>query len=81
MSLVVREVDGARYTTKISYDAENREQYVGSAYPGTATSDKKWMIKKLSYDGTTTRLTDVQYAGGQAAFLYVWDDRATYTYS
>jgi len=81
MTLIPREVDGARFTTKLTYDGTSeRVQYVGTAYAGTATTAKAWMIKKLTYD-VSNRLTDVQWANGDAAFNFVWDSKASYTYS
>lgn len=81
MTLIANEVDGARFTQKLTYvGTTNNVEYVGAAYAGTATSESKWMIKKLTYDASS-RLTDVQFAGGDAGFKWKWDDYATYTYS
>lgn len=50
--------------------------YVGTALPGVATSASEWQIKKITVAGT---ITSIEYPGG-VEYIYVWDDRATYTY-
>ncbi len=57
----------------------NQLIYKGFARPGTATSEAKWQIAKITYDGTD--ITEVNWAQGSSEFNYVYDDRATYTYS
>jgi hypothetical protein len=53
--------------------------YKGMARPGTATSAAKWQIAKMTYSGTD--ITQINWASGSSEFAFVWDDRATYTYS
>lgn len=72
-------IDGA-YTQKISQDGSDRDQYIGIARPGTATSAALWQIRKLSYSATD-HVTDIQWAGGSDQFNQVWDDRASLSYS
>jgi len=57
--------------------------YRGYARPGTATSAAKWQIAKLTYSGSDLTQVDWPQSGGIASseFIFVWDDRATYTYS
>lgn len=58
--------------------------YKGFARPGIATSTAKWQIAKLTYSGSNiTQIDWPQDASGHASseFNFVWDDRATYTYS
>lgn len=58
--------------------------YVGFAKPGTATSAAAWQISKLTYSGANlVSITWPENSLGIASTLYefVWDDRATYTYS
>ena len=50
--------------------------YIGEASPGVATSTAAWRIFKVD----TTSGVSIGYAGKDAGFIYVWDDRATYTY-
>lgn len=72
-------LEGA-FTQKISQDAEDRDEYIGIAKPGTASSAAAWQIRKITYSGTG-RVTDVQWAGGSDLFNQVWDDRASLSYS
>ena len=51
--------------------------YVGKALPGVATSVGEWQIKKITVAGT---VTSIEYPG-TVEYIYVWDDRASYTYS
>ena len=58
--------------------------YKGFARPGTATSDSAWQIAKLTYSGSNiTQIDWPQDASGYASseFIFVWNDRAAYTYS
>lgn len=59
--------------------------YKGLALPGTLTSEDKWQICKLAYDGSHNLLsiTWPQIGGGivSADYIFEWDDRASYTYS
>ena len=73
-----RYYDGGEVTVKIEYSAGNAI-YIGEARPGSLSSSTKWRIKKLTYSGAD--VTDVQWAGGSDAFIYIWDNRASYTYS
>ncbi len=68
------------YTQKIENDSSGRPIFIGLAKPGTATSKALWQIRKITYDGSGF-LTDVQWAGGNATFNQVWDDRAGLSYS
>ncbi len=69
------------WKTKIAEDVLERIQYVGMAVPGTATSDSLWQIMRVTYIGATTRIDSTDYANGDATHKWIWDDRATYTYS
>ena len=77
----VREVGLAQ---QFAYDSSNRMEYQGFAYPGAATSDSKWAIRKFTYVsagngiGNTATIT---WAGGNDGFTNVWDSRTGYTYS
>ncbi len=52
--------------------------YIGYADPDSLTSEAVWKIKKVTLVGD---VTSIQYADGTSQYLYVWDDRTTYTYS
>lgn len=53
--------------------------YIGTAQPGTATSDADWKIKRLDESDST----DIQilWADGDALFDNIWDDRVSLTYT
>lgn len=59
--------------------------YKGEARPGSSTSSSVWQICKLSYDGSNnlTSITWPQDSSGHANndYQFIWDNRATYTYS
>ncbi len=59
-------------------EASSSVTYVGKALPGSTTSQAVWQIKRVQITGTTTA---IEYAGGTAAFLSVWDNRAGLSYS
>lgn len=65
-------------TKALDYSGANLV-YLGSAVPGTLKSAAGWRITRYTYSGTN--LTDIQYAGGSTDFTYVWNDRASYSYS
>jgi len=62
-----------------AYDSSGRLEYLGQAEPGTLASEAKWRIKKYIYSGIQE--TDKRYPNGDNANIYIWDNRATYTYS
>lgn len=59
--------------------------YKGEARSGASTSAAAWQIAKLTYDGSdnVTSITWPQNSFGVAttAYEFVWDNRASYTYS
>ena len=57
--------------------------YVGQAEKGTASSAKKWRIKRITeVTVLTVTTTMIEFAGGSGInFIYAWDDRATLTYA
>ena len=58
------------------YDANSNVIYVGYAPQGALSSDTKWIIYKLSYDGSN------RYTGSVvSAFNSIWDNRTTIAYS
>lgn len=58
-------------------EATDDTTYVGYALPGYATSDAFWKIKRIQVVGTETI---IEYAGSNALFDKIWDNRAGYTY-
>lgn len=67
------------------YDGNNNLIYKGYARPGADEQDSVWQIAFLTYDGNNnvTSITWPQGINGAASseFNFVWNDRATYTYS
>lgn len=59
-------------------EVDSSTTYIGKAFPGSATTDALWQIKRIVVNGTVTSIT---YAGGDDAFNQVWDDRASLSYS
>lgn len=59
--------------------------YKGFARPGSATSVAVWQIAKMAYDGSNNLLSIKwpQDANGNANndYQFIWDNRATLTYS
>ena len=66
--------------TRIEYNADKTEKYVGTAYPGTATSDAGWQIQSLTYNADK-QVTSILLSNATDDFTAVWDDRATTSYS
>ena len=66
-------------------DASGNVLYLGRAKVGTATSEAKWQISFHAWDGNDalTSRTWPQDSDGIAStdYEFVWDSRATYTYS
>jgi hypothetical protein len=73
------------------YDASSNLIYKGFARPGSPTSQPVWQIAFLTYDGNGNVLM-IQWplindANGNLSpvasndYLFIWDNRATYTYA
>ena len=62
------------------YDASNRIEYVCLAFPGALTSEAKWNIYKLTYDGISERIVKKRYADSSDALDKIADNYATYNY-
>lgn len=69
-----------QYKTAYEYDASDNPIYIGTALPGTAKSDSKWLIKKLTYD-ISDNVIDIEMASGTYLFNNSWDNRTSYEYS
>lgn len=72
---------------RIDYDANDNAIYIGYAQAGTAASAAGWRLIQNTY--TTVNATPVFTSSGfpqlsgqpSGAFSFIWDNRATYTYS
>jgi len=78
-------VQDSEVTLRIEYDGSNNAIYVGRAKIGTLTSEAKWQIQSLTYDGSDN-LTSILWpenslSNASGDYEFEWDDRATYTYS
>jgi hypothetical protein len=81
VSLMNPTFDGSLFLEKrMENDANGNPIYVGLARPGTATSAALWFITKQTYDGNNS-VTHQQFPSDIPGFAYVWDDRASLTYS
>lgn len=67
------------YQERFAYDSNGRLEYYGLAEPGSLDSEEKWRIRKYSYSGIEE--TSRKYPSGSYANVYIWDNRASYTYS
>lgn len=77
-------VQDSEVAMRIQYDGGNNPIYIGRAKIGTLTSEDKWQIQFLTYSGNNvTSVTWPQnvLANASGEYEFVWDDRATYTYS
>lgn len=67
---------------RIAYDGTNRILYIGECLPqfqnrGGALA---WRIKRITYEGATTRILTVLWATRSADYIHAWNLRATYAY-
>lgn len=77
MAYPPHEIMSFAFITKLD-EAGGGVTYVGLAAPGGVTSTAVWQIRKLTESGA---ILTIQYASGSANFAYVWDDRASLSYS
>jgi hypothetical protein len=68
------------YTMKIEYDANGNAIYVGFTNPPGDSSKAMWAIQKLTYDANNNP-TDIKWASGSVSYIFIWNNRASYTYS
>lgn len=77
-------VQDSEVALKAINDANGNPTYLGRAKVGTATSEEKWQIRKITYD-VNQGVTDVEWPEisglPSADFLFSWDDYLTYMYS
>lgn len=78
-------VEDSEVALQAQNDANGNPIYLGRAKIGTATSEAKWQIKFITYDGNqaVTSIEWPQNDEGNASgeYEFEWDNRATYTYS
>ena len=74
-------MQGGLWSERIRYDALNRLQYVAKAVAGSAESALVWQIERIYYEGTTMRITDKLWAGGDSSQKWSFTLRDTYAYS
>ena len=58
--------------------------YIGWATPSVAGTDKKWKIRKLTYQTDSNgnlQVAQIMYANNDVGFNFAWDSRTTYTYT
>jgi hypothetical protein len=69
------------YISAFDWDAASPPNviYIGLAVPGTAKSDAKWQIRKMTYSGSN--MDQTLYANGNRLFNNVWNNRAALAYS
>ncbi len=68
------------YIQRIDYDANSNAIYLGWAQAGTSTSAATWRIVQNTYDGSN-RFTGSGFPNGSPSFTFVWDNRASLSYS
>lgn len=69
---------------RIEYDGSNNPIYVGRAKVGVTDSESKWQIAKNTFSGTnltSTTWPQNSLSNASSEYEFVWNDRATYTYS
>lgn len=55
-------------------------RFVGWAEPGTATSDPKWRIVRITFDANDLPIA-LEWPDKSIAYAYIWDNRGALTYS
>jgi hypothetical protein len=68
----------AQYALQLDEDTVAGITYVGEAQPGTTTATGEWRIKRITESGVDVA---IHWAGGEATFVNVWDDRLGLSYS
>ncbi len=79
---------GVQAVTLFDVDAFSRTHFIGRSVPGAMTADAAWQIIEFIYDAATSKANLIEMrlpvkagepAGtpASAAFVHVWNDRAT----
>lgn len=78
-------VQDSEVALRAQNDGNGNAIYVGRAKVGTATSEDKWQIQFISYDGnnavTSVTWPENSLSNASAEYEFVWDSRDGYTYS
>lgn len=78
-------VQDSETSVQAQNDANGNPIYYGRAKAGVSTSEAKWQIKLIAYDANqgVTSITWPQNSDGSAStdYEFIWDSRASYTYS
>ena len=64
---------------RISYDDNQRVDYLGWSKPGIEDDERGWMIVKIEYDDNDNVVAR-KWASGNNNKDKIWDNRANYTY-
>lgn len=67
------------YIKRFLYDGAGNVQYIGKAAPGTLTSEAKWSITRLTYNGVPA-VTAKDFAGSSNEFKSIFDNAASLVY-
>jgi hypothetical protein len=67
---------------RIAYDADGRQAYLGEAASKdqNKVSSPVWRIKKIIYEGSTTKILAILWAQGSSDFKFAWTFREGYPY-
>ena len=68
------------FTMKFDFDGNGNMIYTGWAQTGSASSDSAWRIMQQTFNGTN-QMTDIKWPNGSTAFGFIWDNRASLSYS
>jgi len=74
------EQGGSNLIQRVDYDANSNAIYLGWSQAGVATSEAKWRIIQNTYDGSN-RFTGSGFPNGSPSFTFIWDNRASLSYS
>lgn len=72
-------IEDVMYDKQIDNESNGDITYIGEATPGTATSEAKWRIKKITVvnaEGDTT----IAWANGNTNFTNIWDNHLSLSY-
>jgi len=74
-------INASNLNLQLEYDTSNNPIYLGLAAPGSLTTEAKWQIRYLTFDGSNN-ITSMTYANGTPNFDKKWSARATdYVYT
>jgi len=68
-------------TYRYTINASGQPIYEGEAPAGSATSAAVWRIRRYTYDATTSGVTKIDFADGDANYNNIFDNASSLTYS